>query len=132
MSSKKTNKNIGLKKDVIGERLRQFAKDKFRTIRALAEALNMSEENLSQYIKGKSAPGAPLLIKLAEKGCDIQWLLTGVEIDFTEKGFNNYINITRAFLRLKELEEEYPKALNEIKELKKEREQILKLLNNGR
>lgn len=79
MSSKKNNKSIVSENDSIGGRLRQFAKDKFGTVRKLAELLEMSEENLSQYTRDKSKPGSNMLLKLNELGCDLNWLITGKE-----------------------------------------------------
>jgi len=63
----------------IGQRLRSFAVKNFKTIEAFAQALNIPASSLrSIYFKGKSAPGAAILIRLAELSCDIHWLLTGV------------------------------------------------------
>lgn len=88
MSSKKINKIIVPQNETIGERLRQFAKDKFGTIRKLAELLEMSEENLSQYTRDKSKPGANILLKLNELGCDLNWLITGKEGNSAKEMFN--------------------------------------------
>jgi transcriptional regulator with XRE-family HTH domain len=136
MSSKNLINSCDNLAQLVGSRLRIFAKKYFKTIRGLANALSMTEQNLSQYVKGKSLPGALLLLKLSEKGCDIHWLLTGEEIEYTEKGFNNLVNISRAFLRLKELEIKHEALLKqselqqkEIEELKSEREKVLKMLN---
>lgn len=39
----------------------------------------MSEENLSQYVRDKAKPGANILLKLNELGCDLNRLITGKE-----------------------------------------------------
>jgi hypothetical protein len=69
-----------LDKKEIGQRLKLFAKEKFGGVGDLAEALNLSQPNLSgTYINGRSIPGGELLAKLSSLGCDINWLLTGQE-----------------------------------------------------
>lgn len=63
----------------IGDRLRLFAKKKFGTLKKLAETMNISPQQLQQYISGKREPGSKILIKLLRLGCDINWLLGGKE-----------------------------------------------------
>ncbi|OGU55104.1 MAG: hypothetical protein A2V66_13640 [Ignavibacteria bacterium RBG_13_36_8] len=63
----------------IGERIRLFAKRKFKTLKKLAEAMGMSPQQLQQYISGKREPGSKILIRLLRLGCDINWLLGGRE-----------------------------------------------------
>lgn len=62
----------------IGNRIREFAELKFKTIKALGEALGMSQQNLNAYVNGKATPGANMLKKLSELGADITYILTGV------------------------------------------------------
>ena len=63
----------------IGERVRLFAKQKYGTLKKLAEAMEISPQQLQQYISGKREPGSKILIKLLRLGCDINWLLGGKE-----------------------------------------------------
>jgi len=63
----------------IGERIRLFAKRKFKTLKKLAEQMDISPQQLQQYISGKREPGSKILIKLLKLGCDINWLLGGRE-----------------------------------------------------
>ncbi|HEX2866140.1 MAG TPA: helix-turn-helix transcriptional regulator [Ignavibacteriales bacterium] len=63
----------------IGSRLRDFLERKFTTIAQAERKLGKGRNYLSQYITGRSLPGAPLLKDLAKLGCDITWLLTGEE-----------------------------------------------------
>jgi len=63
----------------IGERLKEFAKSNFASVAALERKLNLAPNSLSQYTNGRSKPGAKLLDKLKEVGCDIGWLLYGSE-----------------------------------------------------
>jgi len=63
----------------IGERMRWFAKKKYGTLKKLAEAMNISPQQLQQYISGKREPGSKILIKLLRLGCDVNWLLGGRE-----------------------------------------------------
>ncbi|NUM71993.1 MAG: LexA family transcriptional regulator [Ignavibacteriaceae bacterium] len=65
-------------KEEISMRLRLWADSKFKRTTDLAKALEMSLGALSSsYLNGRSIPGGDLLIKLANLGCDIHWLLTG-------------------------------------------------------
>lgn len=68
------------KKDV-GERLKYFAKNKFGSVNALAKELGMQRQQLYGYFVGNSYPGGEMLIKLGKLGCDINWLLMGVDGD---------------------------------------------------
>lgn len=63
----------------IGERMRWFAKQKFGTLKKLADAMNISPQQLQQYISCKREPGSKILAKLLMLGCDINWLLGGRE-----------------------------------------------------
>ena len=63
----------------IGHRIRTFAKRKFGTLKRLAEAMEISPQQLQQYISGKREPGSRILLKLLRQGCDINWLLGGSE-----------------------------------------------------
>lgn len=63
----------------IGERIRIFGKRKYKTLKALAEAMKISPQQLQQYVSGKREPGAKILMKLLRLGCDINWLLGGAE-----------------------------------------------------
>ncbi len=63
----------------IGERMRWFAKKKYGTLKKLAEAMNISPQQLQQYISCKREPGSRILAKLLRLGCDVNWLLGGRE-----------------------------------------------------
>jgi transcriptional regulator with XRE-family HTH domain len=61
----------------IGERLRQYGLSNFKTLKSFAEYLGMKPASLQTYLRNESLPGAIILTKLAQSGCDINWLLTG-------------------------------------------------------
>ncbi len=94
----------------IGERIRIFAKRKFGTSRKLAEMMNMSPQQLQQYISGKREPGTKILIKLLKLGCDLNWLLGSPEllenmIDYNpETDFRKY---QKAFSEIQEIFRKY-------------------------
>ncbi|MCX7781983.1 MAG: helix-turn-helix transcriptional regulator, partial [Negativicutes bacterium] len=52
---------------------------KYGTLKKLAEAMNVSPQQLQQYISGKREPGSKILTRLLRLGCDINWLLGGKE-----------------------------------------------------
>jgi transcriptional regulator with XRE-family HTH domain len=63
----------------VGERMRLFAKRKYGTLKKLAEAMQISPQQLQQYISGHREPGSRILAKLLRLGCDVNWLLGGKE-----------------------------------------------------
>ncbi|KAF0152079.1 MAG: hypothetical protein FD143_1373 [Ignavibacteria bacterium] len=63
----------------IGERMRLFAQKKYGTLKKLAEAMQISPQQLQQYISGNREPGSKILAKLLRLGCDVNWLLGGKE-----------------------------------------------------
>lgn len=65
----------------IGERIRVFAKKKYKTLKKLADSMEISPQQLQQYISGKREPGTRILSKLLKLGCDLNWLLGGSERD---------------------------------------------------
>lgn len=70
---------VELNKEAIANRMREWGKaNGYPRIKDLAEALGTTEGNLkTSYLSGRSLPGAPLLAKLLELGCDLKWLLFG-------------------------------------------------------
>ena len=95
---------------ILGERIKIFAKQRYNTLKELAEALNISPQQLNQYTTGKREPGCKILSKLLDLGCDINWLLSGSKIS------ESYKIIT--------LE-------NQIKELKESLTEIIKVAGKG-
>ena len=59
----------------IGQRMRIFAKRKYGTLKSLADIMEISPQQLQQYLSGKREPGAKILLKLMKAGCDINWIL---------------------------------------------------------
>ena len=69
---------IELNKKEVGLRLKEFGIDRFGTISELALKLEMDYQSFhSTYIQGRSLPGAKILSKLMQMGCNIDWLLHG-------------------------------------------------------
>ena len=67
-----------IKKVEIGLRLKEFATKKLLSLAELSRLLGMNNpQGLNPYTSGKSILGGELLSKLAELGCDINWLLNG-------------------------------------------------------
>lgn len=66
------------KKLVIGLRLKIWAEKNFISLAELSRKLGFNaRQQLYDYINGKSFIGSEILIKLADLGCDINWLLNG-------------------------------------------------------
>ena len=64
----------------VGDRLRLFGKEKFKTMTTFAAALKMKPQALNVYLVGQSLPGNTMQAKLRKMGCDINWLITGERI----------------------------------------------------
>lgn len=65
-------------KEGIGNRLREFCDQNFKTQVEFGQAVGIAPTNLRTfYFSGKNMPGVPLLIKLLDYDCNIIWLLTG-------------------------------------------------------
>jgi len=60
----------------IGEKIRLFALNKGYSLAELARLLEMKPQSLQSYLSGRSLPGAEILKKLQDLGCDINWLLS--------------------------------------------------------
>lgn len=107
MSSSQLNKLKELDKKNVGHRIRVFGYEKFGSIDALADALDIHPSSLkSNYISGKSLPGAQLLYNLMQLGCDLHWLFTNKKAGVIDKD---------------ELEKENQKLKDEIISLKIEK-----------
>lgn len=61
----------------MGDRLRQFSELGFGSVSGLARALGVIPSALHHYLGGNRKPGAAVLDKLYQLGCDPTWLLTG-------------------------------------------------------
>mgnify|MGYP001568720251 CR=1 FL=1 len=61
----------------MGDRIRKFGLEKFGSIKEFAEAMGMSPSNLQAYLQDRREPGTPILKRLIELGCDMDWLFTG-------------------------------------------------------
>lgn len=56
--------------------MREFGEKNFPNTTIFAEALGMTQPSLSQYLNNKRSPGAGILQRLRELGCDLNWLLS--------------------------------------------------------
>lgn len=90
----------------IGGRIRIFAKRKYGTLKKLAEAMEISPQQLHQYISGKREPGSRILLKLLKLGCDINWLLSGsesIESFKIEKLERELVNLQKSLTQISHL-----------------------------
>ncbi|KAB2967547.1 helix-turn-helix transcriptional regulator [Zoogloea sp.] len=69
---------MAIDKMAVANRLKQFAISKNLKVKELAEALGMQSSSFqSTYWNGRSLPGAEILLRLEDMGCDTVWLLSG-------------------------------------------------------
>ena len=83
-----------MNREEVGKRLRKFLLDKFGKLNAGAIKLGMSSAGLQMYLSGKRLPGAKILAKLKELGCDTDWLLMLKDepaADRISDGVNQYL-----------------------------------------
>jgi transcriptional regulator with XRE-family HTH domain len=73
----------------IGKRLKEFVNKSFKTQSEFTRAMGKSPAFFTPYFNGNSVPGGEILKKLAEFGCDINWLLTG-QVTEPPAGSGNY------------------------------------------
>lgn len=62
---------------MIGKRLKDFAKAKYGTVSAFAEACSMSQPQMSAYTSETKSPSVDVLLRFLQAGCNINWLLSG-------------------------------------------------------
>ena len=84
----------------IVKRLEKWILANYRTKTEFCEKIGMSTQNLNLYISGKSGVGTKFLNRLRDIGCNIEWLMTGVEesppptpiaLEIKESEANNYV-----------------------------------------
>jgi len=92
----------------ISIRIKEFIDKNFNgNNSALAKSLGMTPQSLYRYTKGTREPSAEILTKLAELGCDINWLLLGKD------------GVSKVRDRSEEYKAEFSGIHAEIEELKK-------------
>jgi transcriptional regulator with XRE-family HTH domain len=75
----------------IGKRLRKWGIGKYGSVGAFASALGIVSEGISPYLSGKARPGNKMQDKLRALGCDIDWLMTGLDKEETNKKFSEMV-----------------------------------------
>lgn len=83
----------------VGRRLKEFAGARFGSFAQFARELGIHPAGLhSNYFSGKHYPGAEVLIKLHNLGCDLGWLLTGYGLppDPTDEQADRWLENCRA------------------------------------
>ena len=77
-----------------GWRLRLFGNTAFGSIKAFAMKLGMQPSNLQKYLSGKREPGAIVLARIAEHGCNIHWLISGEGEMFADNDAGRTLRLT--------------------------------------
>ena len=110
----------------IGRRLKEFCDNNFKNTRLFSAAIDMKTRNqIYDYFNGKFLLGAKYLSKLAELGCDINWLLLGEKSVVKEKEVEYFGMTLVKQIKLLEktnegLETELKKLVYQIIQLKKD------------
>jgi transcriptional regulator with XRE-family HTH domain len=120
------------KKLEIGARLKKFAAIKLLSLAELSRLLGMkSPQGLNPYTSGKSILGGELLSKLAELGCDLNWLLNGVTNGGTlinEPSVSYDMTISQTIAENNQLKEELKELKVMIFDLQKENKNLVQQL----
>lgn len=102
----------------LGNKIKRFALTQFGSISDFARVMGMSPSNINFYITGRRKPGADILNKMRELGCDINWLLSE-----EEEGVIPVVGEPE--IKYGDEEEEIREKIDEIKETIREIEKIL-------
>ncbi|ABB22997.1 hypothetical protein [Pelodictyon luteolum] len=78
-----------------------FGKLRYPTVKAFADAMQMSASNLQLYMSDRRRPGAPILTRLEAIGCNSSWILTG-KGDIIKVGIDSFSRSCRAGMIVKE------------------------------
>lgn len=112
----------------IGKRIEEFRlnnKDRFKTKKKLSESLDIPYAQLYEYVTDKVKPGSNILDKLANLGCDINWLVTGrTHEEIIELLADVNKTLSEAEITTKRLKEELPEKEVEIAKLIKDMENL--------
>jgi len=86
---------------MLGDRLKQFAFDKYGSITGLSEVTGIVQPQLSSYTSGKKKPSVDILLKLLNAGCNINWLISGMG-NMSYSSDDNFLSTAIDISRLKE------------------------------
>jgi len=101
-----------------GEKLREWGIAEYGNLAKLAEAMDILPSSLTRYLKGDRLPGYPMLEKLNSLGMDMRWLFRDEKGVFTVNEKSEPYRTEEQRLR------------EENKQLKKQLEQIISILQN--
>lgn len=110
-------------KKAVAERLRVFIKGREISVDNFGELIGVTGNTIrTTYLSGRSLPGAEFLFNLSTIGCDITWLLTGVELQMwaTTMLDEKVIIIKRNDIQLE----------NKLKSIRAQVDQLLKDINS--
>ena len=111
---------------IIGKRLEIFRESiGIKTAKAFGEMIDMKPGSYQKYISDVSVPGGNILIKLAELGADINYILTGE--GYVDKGIERVFEerFKKLESRITELESENYRYIKHIEKLEGEKEVLL-------
>lgn len=115
----------------IGENLRIWAKNNFGKYQNLAAELNMSSSSLQTYLNGESIPGGKILAKLAQLGCDLNWLLNGTTTNTVNETLEGYgMNYKTILEENKKLHDDLDRLKIKVFDLQEENEKLRLQLND--
>mgnify|MGYP005820165519 CR=1 FL=1 len=78
-----------------GGRLRKFAESNYKTMTDFTKQLGIARQYITPYLNNTSKPGADILQKLSNLGCNINWLLTGEGSMKLNDAYSNSDDIAR-------------------------------------
>lgn len=114
----------------IGKRIEEFRlnnKDRFKTKKKLSESLDIPYAQLYEYVTDKVKPGSNILDKLANLGCDINWLVTGrTHKEIIELLADVSKTLSEAEITTKRLQEEMPEKKEMLENLVKDMAKLKK------
>lgn len=116
----------------IGLRIKEFATKNFLSLAELSRKLGMSSpQGLNPYTSGKSLLGGEHLARLAELGCDLNWLLNGTKTNTANEPLEGYgMNYKTILEENKKLHDDLDRLKIKVFDLQEENEKLRLQLND--
>ncbi|ACF10526.1 conserved hypothetical protein [Chlorobaculum parvum NCIB 8327] len=111
--------------DSIGERMRLFIDNNYRSLADFAKTAEMDVGNLQKYLTNKRTPGTKVLQRFERLGCSASWLLTGEGDMVVEEEAASYQNARKQAL------EQPSKAVLHDESIKWPPENLMKVLGRA-
>jgi len=121
-----------LKNNEIGQNLKTFAEKNFSSKSEFSRQLGMKNpQQLYDYFSGESLLGAEKLSRLAELGCDLNWLLNGTNTNTVKEPVEGFgMNYKTILAENKKLHDDLDRLKIKVFDLQEENDKLKLQLND--